>query len=65
MKPGMVFEHKHWLDTKHMPLLCRVTALRGQTVYYGVYRSASKRRYCFDLSEAGKYVGQVITEEVV
>jgi hypothetical protein len=48
-----------------MPLLCRVTALRGETVYYGVYRSASKRRYCFDLSEAGKYVGQVITEEVV
>lgn len=63
MKPGTIFEHRHWLDYKNMPLLCRVTAVRDGIVYWAQYGSSSKRRYTFDLSEAGKYVGQVITPE--
>jgi hypothetical protein len=63
MKPGTIFEHKNWLDYKNMPLLCRVTAVRDGIVYWAQYGSSSKRRYTFDLSEAGKYVGQVITPE--
>lgn len=65
MKPGTVFEHRHWLDYKNMPLLCRVTSVRDGTVHWTYWEDAKlgRARYCFDLSEAGKYVGQVITPE--
>ena len=65
MKPGTVFEHRYWLDTKHMPLLCRVTSVRDGTVHWTYWEDGAlgRARYWFDLAEADKHVGRVIEPE--
>lgn len=65
MKPGTIFEHKHWLDTKHMPLLCRVTSVRNGEIYWTYWEgnALGNARYRFDISEAGKYVGRILEPE--
>lgn len=69
MKPGTIFEHRHWLDCKNMPLLCRVTAVRGETVYWREWvpkdQAAKGNKYCFDLDQTKKYVGSVLQTEAV
>lgn len=66
IKPGVIFEHRHWLDHKNMPLLCRVTAVRRDTVYYRAWvpedQKVEGNKYCFDLCESKKYIGDVIEE---
>ena len=64
MKPGTIFEHRHWLDNNNMPLLCRVTAVRCGTIYYREWvpqdETVKGSKYCFDLSESKKYIGNII-----
>lgn len=60
MKPGTVFEHRHWLDTSHRPLLCVVTAVRAGTVYWAIWPSNGRGRYYFDEAESARYVGSII-----
>ena len=66
MRPGTIFEHRYWLDNKNMPLLCRVTAVRRGTVYYRAWgpkdQNVEGNKYCFDLCESKKYIGDVIEE---
>ena len=65
MKRGTVFEHRHWLDTKNMPLLCRVTAVRSGVVYYDLWdrdKPAGRWRWYFDECDIPRYVGQVLEE---
>ena len=64
MKPGTIFEHRHWLDVSNRPLLCVVTAVRAGVVYWAIWPNPPGRRgrYWFDLADAGRYVGCVIQE---
>ncbi len=63
MTPGTVFEHRHWLDVKNMPLLCRVTAVRHGLIYWAIWgpERPGKAKYTFRLGEAGRHVGQIIS----
>lgn len=62
MKPGTIFQHRHWLDTKNMPLLCRVTAVRRGVVYWRAWTPDGTvgHPYSFTLEEAPRFVSQVI-----
>ncbi len=65
MKRGTVFEHKYWLDSKNMPLLCAVTAVRDGVVYYTHWEPGKckpKGKWYFGLNEVSKHVGQIINE---
>jgi len=65
MKRGTIFEHKNWLDTKHMPLLCQVTATVRNTVYCATYSTEDtnpKPQWRFYTQEIPKYVGQILEE---
>lgn len=42
---GTVFLHGSWLETDRSPAVCRVTAVRRGTVYYGFGPDATKGRY--------------------
>lgn len=38
LKPGLIFEHKHWLDSStNAPLKCKVTRITRDRVYYRGY----------------------------
>ena len=63
LKRGTVFEHRLWLDTKRMPLLCCVTSVRDGTVYWAEWEMTGipeKGRHWFDLADADRYVGNVL-----
>jgi hypothetical protein len=63
MKRGTVFEHKHWLDNKNMPLLCYVTCTRGDLIYYTDWNpdgEQSNGKWWFDSKHLNKYVGKVL-----
>ena len=63
MKRGTVFEHKHWLDNKNMPLLCYVTCARGDLIYYTDWNpkgEQSNGKWWFDLKDLNKYVGKIL-----
>jgi hypothetical protein len=65
MKRGTIFEHKHWLDTKNMPLLCQVTATGRDVVYWAAYDPNNphpKGKSFFHTQEIPKYVGQILEE---
>lgn len=64
MKPGTIFEHKHFLDLKKMPLLCKVFDVRNGVVYWRHWGidMRNKGRFMFDLKDARKHVGQIIDE---
>ena len=59
---GSIFEHRHWLDAKNMPLLCRVTAVRRGVVYWRAWtpEGVEGHPYSFALSEAPRFVRQVL-----
>ena len=63
IKPGVIFEHRHWLDHKNMPLLCRVTLVRHGVVYYADWSPDDKRgrgKYYFDSKDSHKYIKQFL-----
>jgi len=65
MKPGTIFEHKYWLDTKMMPLLCQVTATGRDVVYWAAYDPNNphpRGKSYFYTQEIPKYVGQIVEE---
>lgn len=64
MKPGTIFEHKYWMDKKHMPLLCVVTAIRQRDVYWKAWEAGEPvgNSYCFPVGYVNRYVGQVLEE---
>ena len=63
MKRGTIFEHRYWLDSKNMPLLCYVTCARDGLVYYTQWNpegEQSKGKWWFDEKHLNKYVGKVL-----
>ena len=62
MTRGTIFEHKHWLDNKNMPMICVVTAVRDGEVYWRQWQTGSAKglSYRFDLNNADRYVGQIL-----
>ena len=61
--PGAVFEHRHWLDAKHQPLLCKVTAVRNGTVYWAAWEPGEQVRHGkwrFEIDEADRVVGRIL-----
>jgi len=64
MKKGDIFEHAHWLNASMMPLLCIVTSVRGDTVYWKAWAAGRPvgHLHRFERSEAAKSVGQVLQE---
>jgi len=60
IKPGVVFEHRHWLDLKNMPLLCVVTTVRHGVIYWREWGHRGKSRHYFHVTEVDKYIDNIL-----
>jgi hypothetical protein len=58
IKPGDQFVHAFWLDANNAPLICRVTKISQDEVYYRPI-SGGKSTY-FPCAKVAKYVAKVI-----
>ena len=60
IKPGTVFEHRHWLDYKNMPLLCVVTAVRHGVIHWREWGHQGKSKHYFHVTEVDKYINNIL-----
>lgn len=60
MKRGTKFIHARWMDERHQPLVCEVTAVRDGYVYWRDAGSARGAKHCFPVEEAGTSVREVL-----
>jgi hypothetical protein len=62
MTRGTIFEHKHWLDSKNMPLLCVVTAVRHGDVHWKQWENGKVYGppYRFAIDRIDRYVKQIL-----
>lgn len=63
MNRGTIFEHRYWMDTKNMPLLCIVTAIRAGGVCWAIWQAGEphpKGKYWFSFADTDKHVKSII-----
>lgn len=67
MKRGDRFIHAYWIDEQRRPLICEVTAVRNDVVYWRGVGDGGKGKYYFHIKDAHNRVKAMIlpSEEVV